>query len=184
VEVRDVRQMEGAARFDKIASVGAIEHVRLALHPGYYRRCLRLLRPGGLLLSHGITSRPSRPLAGGNAFHRRYIFPDHELVPVSRTLVAAEREGFEVRDVESLREHYALTLAAWYRRLAARASEAEALVGERTVRAFLLYLAGTSYHFTTGDLDIHQSLLERTDGGATRLPLGREDLYRAPLPPP
>jgi len=182
IEVCDFRELAGDARFDHIASVGAVEHVVAELLPAYYARCYQLLRPGGLLLSHGISSRPSRPLGAGNAFQRKYIFPDHELVPVSQTLVAAEQVGFEVRDVESLREHYARTLAAWYRRLDARASEAVALVGEATVRAFTAYLAGTSYHFYNGDLDIHQSLLERCggDGGASRLPPTRADLYRAP----
>nr|HEX4314014.1 cyclopropane-fatty-acyl-phospholipid synthase family protein [Kofleriaceae bacterium] len=180
IEVCDFRELAGAARFDHIASIGAVEHVTGDLLPAYYARCRELLRPGGLLLSHGISSRPSRPLGAGNAFQRKYIFPDHELVPVSRTLVAAEAAGFEVRDVESLREHYARTLAAWYQRLDARRHEATELVGDATVRAFTAYLAGTSYHFGTGDLDIHQSLLERDGGGVTRLPLTRADLYRAP----
>jgi cyclopropane-fatty-acyl-phospholipid synthase len=178
IEVRDYRELEGQGRFDKIASVGAVEHVGEAKLPAYYRRCFELLRPRGRMLNHGIDSRPTRPLGGGNTFQRKYIFPDHELVPVSTTLAAAEGAGFEVRDVESLREHYALTLSEWYRRYEQNIAAARTLVGQAKARAFRAYLAGTAHQFHIGDLDLHQSLLVKSDGGTSGLPLTRGAWYR------
>ena len=130
------------------------------------------------MLNHGIDSRPTRPLGGGNTFQRKYIFPDHELVPVSTTLAAAEGAGFEVRDVESLREHYALTLSEWYRRYEQNIAAARTLVGQAKARAFRAYLAGTAHQFHIGDLDLHQSLLVKSDGGTSGLPLTRGAWYR------
>jgi cyclopropane-fatty-acyl-phospholipid synthase len=179
IEVRDYRELEGHGRFDKISSVGAVEHVGEAKLPVYYRRCFELLRPRGAMLNHGIDSRPTRPLGGGNSFQRKYIFPDHELVSVSTTLAAAEAAGFEVRDVESLREHYALTLSAWYRRYETNIAAARALVGEAKARAFRAYLAGTAHQFHIGDLDLHQSLLVKSEGGASGLPLTRHRWYQS-----
>jgi cyclopropane-fatty-acyl-phospholipid synthase len=176
-EVRDVRDLGGVARFDKIASVGAIEHVPLAQQRAYFRRCFDLLRPGGLLLNHGITMLPHRPLGGGNRFLQKHVFPRHEIVPLHATLAEAQRAGFSVCDVESLREHYAKTLALWHQRLDARADDARRIAGERVYRAFRVYLAGMSHHFAAGGLDIHQSLLSKSDGGRSGLPLTREDLY-------
>jgi cyclopropane-fatty-acyl-phospholipid synthase len=178
IEVRDYRELAGSARFDRIASVGSIEHVGEANLPAYFQRCFDLLRPRGRMLNHGITSRPTRPMGGGNTFQRKYIFPDHELVPISTTLTAAESVGFEVRDVESLREHYALTLSEWYRRFEAKIIAARALVGESTARAFRAYLAGTAHQFRIGDLDLHQSLLVKSEGGTSGLPLTRAGWYR------
>lgn len=179
VVVMDLRELAGSARFDKIASMGSVEHIGATGIAAYFARCFELLRPGGLMLNDGMTSRPTRPLAGGNAFQRKYIFPDHALLPVSTMLSAAEAADFEVRDVESLREHYGLTLASWYRRLEAQTAKAHAIVGEPTTRAFKAYLAGTSHQFRIGDLDMHQSLLEKSVAGSSCLPLTRDDLHRS-----
>ena len=179
VTVMDLRELAGSARFDKIASIGSVEHIGATGIAAYFARCFDLLRPGGLMLNDGMTSRPTRPLGGGNAFQRKYIFPDHALLPVSTMLSAAEAADFEVRDVESLREHYGLTLALWYRRLEARAARAHALVGEATTRAFKAYLAGTAHQFRIGDLDMHQSLLAKSAAGNSGLPLTRDDLHRS-----
>jgi cyclopropane-fatty-acyl-phospholipid synthase len=129
------------------------------------------------VLNHGITCTPSRPLRGGNVFLQRYVFPDHELVPVSASLGFAEGAGFEVRDVESLREHYAMTLLHWFERLRASSTEARDAVGAPTVRAFEVYLAGMAHHFQRGNLQIHQSLLARSARGDAGLPLTRAHLY-------
>jgi cyclopropane-fatty-acyl-phospholipid synthase len=177
IEIADLADVGGADRFDKIASVGSVEHI-LDL-PRYFAQCMTLLRTGGLMLNHGISARPSRPLGAGNAFQRKHIFPDHALVPVSAMLAAAEEAGFAVCDVESLRSHYALTLAHWYRRLEASTRQAHAIAGEHTTRAFKAYLAGTSHHFAIGDLDLHQSLLAKLDArGRCSVPVTRDDLYR------
>ena len=128
VEVRDYRDLP-AGPFDTVVSVGMFEHVGRARLPEYFAAAYAALGPGGLFLNHGISAglgyEPRRP-AATPSFIDRYVFPDGELVPISEALRVAERAGFEVRDVESLREHYALTLRHWVNRLEARRAEAVA----------------------------------------------------------
>ena len=176
VDYRDLAR--SGVRYDRIASVGMIEHVPRGTQPAYFDTLFGMLRPGGLLLNHGITSTPTRPLRGGNVFLRRHVFPEHEIVPVTTSLAFAERSGFEVRDVESLREHYARTLRLWFERLHANEAEASALVGPATFRAFAVYLAGMAYHFERGNLQIHQALLAKPANGDAGMPLTRAHLYR------
>jgi cyclopropane-fatty-acyl-phospholipid synthase len=190
VELRDWRDLDGAGRFDKVASVGMFEHVGRAQMPAYFRAAFRLTRPGGLFLNHGIVDLEyarERSLAsrvGGwlwreDAFLDRYVFPDGEFVPLAYAIGLAERAGFETRDVENLREHYALTLAHWVRRLEARASEAIRLVGEPTYRIWRLYLTASEQSFRCGRASVAQLLLARSDGaGHCDLPLTREWLHR------
>jgi cyclopropane-fatty-acyl-phospholipid synthase len=189
VLVRDYRELSEESGFDKIASVGMFEHVGKVNLPAYFAQAFRLLRPGGLFLNHGIADlRPpiSRGPAGWakrliwrpGAFIERYIFPGGKLVPPAHALATAEAAGFETRDVESLREHYALTLRSWLRRLEARRAEAAALVGEATCRAWRLYLAGCARQFALGRLGLIQALFAKTDRGRAVLPLSRADLYQ------
>jgi cyclopropane-fatty-acyl-phospholipid synthase len=139
-----------------------------------------LLRPGGAFLLHGITRRFDKPVPR-DSFAAHYVFPNGELEPISTLLRAAERAGFEVRDVESLREHYALTCRHWHDRLADCHDEALAYVDERTFRIWKLYLAGSVHQFQLGTINLHQSLLVRPDAaGRAGLPLTREDWYRRP----
>lgn len=177
VEVADYREIQGEGLFDKIASVGMIEHVGLSRLVDYFRLAFRLLRPGGAFLNHGITLNPAYPAPPGPFFSDTYIFPDGEILPLSTTLRVAEEEGFEVRDVESLREHYVMTLARWRKRLEARAEEAKRIVGEVTYRGWRLYLAGAAHTFAEGKNNVYQALLVRPDGGKSGLPLTREDWY-------
>jgi cyclopropane-fatty-acyl-phospholipid synthase len=107
-----------------------------------------------------------------------YVFPDSELIPISDTLACAERAGFEVRDVESIREHYFLTLCHWLRRLEASAEQVRSLVGELRYRIWRLYLAGSAYYFQSGKLNVYQSLLVKNRNGRSGMPLTREDWYR------
>ena len=178
VEVRDYREMGDTALFDKIASIGMFEHVGTARLAEYFRLAFRLLRPGGVFLNHGIARNPSYREAGGPFFSDYYVFPDGELLPLSTTLRTAEETGFEVRDVESLREHYELTLRRWAGRLAASAEKARSMVGETTFRIWRLYLAGAAHSFSVGKNNVYQALLSRPDGGRAGLPLSREDWYR------
>jgi cyclopropane fatty-acyl-phospholipid synthase-like methyltransferase len=130
--------------------VGMFEHVGEARLPEYFLRAHRLLRPGGVFLNHGISSNPITPVRRGPTFVSRYVFPDGELVPIATTIGAAEGCGFEVRDVESLREHYALTLGHWVRRLEARSDEARRITDETTYRVWRLYMSGSAHGFRTG----------------------------------
>jgi cyclopropane-fatty-acyl-phospholipid synthase len=182
VEVCDYRDLDPPQQFDKIVSVGMFEHVGEVLLPEYFRRAWDLLRPGGVFLNHGI--------AASATFHRRgpsfiekYVFPDGELVPIHSTLRAAESAGFEVRDVESLREHYALTLRHWVRRLEAKSEDAKRIVGEVAYRIWRLYMAGSAHGFAIGRLNLYQVLLSKPDQGDSRLPLTREDWYCPPNGP-
>jgi cyclopropane-fatty-acyl-phospholipid synthase len=161
VEVCDYRDLEPACQFDKIASVGMIEHVGEALLPEYFNRVWQLLRPGGAFLNSGISSVPSHPRPKGPSFVDHYVFPDGELVPIHTTIGLAERSGFEVRDVQSLREHYALTLRQWVGRLESKAAEARNITDETTYRIWRLYMSGSAHQFRTGALNLHQVLLAK-----------------------
>ena len=178
VEVRDYRDMGNEAPFSKIVSVGMFEHVGEALLPTYFEQAWRLLQPGGVFLNHGIATTANQPPQREPTFNQRYVFPDGELVPISTTLRAAEKCGFEVRDVESLREHYALTLRHWVRRLEARADEARRATNDVTYRIWRLYMSASIYAFLTGRANIYQSLLAKPEQGNSGLPLTRSDWYR------
>ncbi len=180
IELRDYRELRGE-RFDKIVSIGMFEHVGRARLPAYFRAAYDALRPGGFFLNHGIADE-SKTYRGGRAsgFMERFIFPDGELVAVSDALRVAERSGFEVRDVENLREHYARTLRAWIANLERNRAAAVAAAGEQSYRAWRLYLAGSAQGFRVGRMGLFQSLLARPRGdGSVQLPPTRRDLYAA-----
>ena len=175
LDYRDGRQL---GSFDKLVSVGMVEHVGESALLEYFRCAYALLKPGGLFLNHGIGRAGNRSKPAEKTFTDVYVFPDGELVPIATTLAPAEQAGFEVRDVENLREHYFFTLVQWLRRLEANEARAKELVGELKYRIWRLYLAGSAYYFQTGKLDLYQSLLVKTADGRCGLPLTREDWYR------
>jgi cyclopropane-fatty-acyl-phospholipid synthase len=175
VEYQDYREVTGT--FDKLVSVGMFEHVGGKMLPLYFRQAHSLLRPGGVFLNHGIALSGWERKPRGQAFSQRYVFPDGELKPIHVTLKAAERAGLEVRDVESLREHYVLTLTYWLRRLEARADEAKRLTDETTYRIWRLYLAGSADGFRSARGNIYQTLLVKPERGQSGLPLTRADWY-------
>jgi cyclopropane-fatty-acyl-phospholipid synthase len=178
VELRDYRDLRDE-RFDKIVSVGMFEHVGRSRFMEYFRRAIEALRPGGLFLNHAIADE-SRDRRGERAggFMERFIFPDGELGPISEALRVAERSGFEVRDVESLREHYVRTLRAWLANLERNCAEAIAAGGEVSYRVWRLYLAGSAQGFGVGRIGVYQALLAKPHGdGRVELPPTRRDLY-------
>jgi len=179
VEVRDYRDVNQPGSFDKIVSVGMFEHVGEALLPVYFKQAWSVLRPGGVFLNHGIASNMSIPNLSKDSFARHYVFPDGELVPINATLRAAESSGFEVRDVESLREHYTLTLRHWVRRLEEHADEARKLTDDVTYRIWRLYMSGAAHGFQVGSSNIYQALLAKPAHGESGLPLTRADWYTA-----
>ncbi len=178
VEVRDYREVIEANSFDKIVSVGMFEHVGESLLPTYFKQAWQLLRPGGVFLNHGIASDLFDEAKTKTSFFNLYVFPDGELLPINSTLRAAETSGFEVRDVESLREHYMLTLRHWVRRLEAHAEEARKLTNDVTYRVWRLYMSNSAHGFQTGSNNIYQTLLAKPDRGDSGLPLTRADWYR------
>lgn len=190
VEVRDYRDFPPGATFDKVVSVGMFEHVGRSELPTYFRRAASLTRPGGLFLNHGIVrARESdeglrrwlrRMLWRQGKFMDRYVFPDGELVPLDEAVRDAEGAGLETRDVETLREHYALTLRQWVRRLEAAREAAERLVGSQSYRVWRLYMAASAYAFASGKVTLAQVLLGRPDErGHVEIPRTRDDIYAA-----
>jgi cyclopropane-fatty-acyl-phospholipid synthase len=181
----DYRTLSSDAPFDKVASVGMMEHVGRARLRAYFSSIHRLLRPGGLFLNHAIADgsggSPTISWASqrGGGFIWRYVFPDGEILPIGEVVTTAEHAGFEVRDLESLREHYAETLAAWLGRLESRFPEAVAVAGERRTRLYRLYLAGSAAGFRLGVNNVYQLLLaKRTASGAVEgVPRYRADWY-------
>jgi cyclopropane-fatty-acyl-phospholipid synthase len=177
VDVRDYRELHASEGYDKLVSVGMFEHVGKSRLQEYFQGAFRLLRPGGVFLNHGIACNPGFPPIPGSSFSDHYIFPDGELLPLGTTLSVAERSGFEVRDVESLREHYVLTLRHWLRRLETRREEACSVTDEKTYRLWRLYLAGAAHKFRVGQNSVYQLLLSKTSDGESGLPLTRGDWY-------
>lgn len=177
VEVRDYREIDEPGSYDKLVSVGMFEHVGGSRLWEYFARAWRLLRPGGVFLNHGIASSLNQPLPGGPSFIDRYVFPDGELVSIAETLHVAEASGFDVRDLENLREHYALTLRHWVERLEANHDAARRCTSEETYRVWRLYMAGSAHGFSIGRLNLYQALLSKPDKGCSGLPLTRADWY-------
>ena len=177
VEVRDYREIDAPGSYDKLVSVGMFEHVGASRLWEYFARAWRLLRPGGVFLNHGIASSLNQSLPGGPSFIDRYVFPDGELVSIPETLHAAEASGFDVRDLENLREHYALTLRHWVERLEANHDAARHCTCEGTYRVWRLYMAGSAHGFSIGQLNLYQALLSKPDNGCSELPLTRADWY-------
>ncbi len=158
VRLLDYRDLDRAENFDKVVSIGMVEHVGEEKLPEYFRQVFRLLRPGGLFLNSGI-ARAANRRDTQPAFTDLYIFPDGELVTISKLLGHAESAGFEVQEVENLREHYRLTVLAWLRRLEQQEEAAKRLVGEVKYRMWRLYLAGSAYYFQKPKLELYHSLL-------------------------
>jgi len=177
VEVCDYRDFESSEPYDKIVSVGMFEHVGERLLPEYFKRAWSLLRAGGVFLNHGI-SYSATYQRQGPSFTDLYVFPNGNLVPISISLREAERSGFEVRDVESLREHYALTLHHWLKRLEAHSEAAHRITSDTKYRIRRLHLAGSIHGFRSGRLNLYQSLLAKALRGHAGLPLTRKDWYR------
>jgi cyclopropane-fatty-acyl-phospholipid synthase len=177
VEVRNFFDVEELGPFDKIASVGAVEHVQSLER--YFDYVYRVLEPGGWFLNHGITTCPTQPLREGDSFLDRYVFPDYHLASIGETVRAAEQAGFDVRDVENLREHYARTVEHWNERLVRARAEIERLSDAMRFRIFDLYLAGTAYEFRVGRLHLHQTLLFKPEAGDSLAPQTRHEWYNA-----
>lgn len=178
VEVLDYRQVDESDPFDALVSVGMFEHVGKALLPTYFEKAMRILKPGCVFLNHGIASYANVPPRKGPTFSQRYVFPDGELTPINVSLKAAEEAGFEVRDVESLREHYALTLRHWVSRLEGNHKQALEFVSEPTYRVWRLFMSASAFGFSVGRINVFQSLLVKNgDQGQSNLPLTRQDWY-------
>ena len=178
VELRDYRDLPGEGVYDKVSSVGMFEHVGLKNLPVYFNVLFRQLRPGGLLLNHGITHYVEgwhKTLS--TVFINRYVFPDGQLDTVANIQRHMERADFEVLDVEAWRPHYAKTLRHWVSRLEANHAQALAHVSEATWRVWRLYMAACALEFESGDIGVYQLLAARRMSGGTPIPLTRRHMY-------
>ncbi len=172
--MQDYRDLEGET-FDAISSVGMFEHVGKSRTADYFATLRGLLGPRGRLLNHAISNISGTKL-GSRSFIGRYVFPDGELLDVGETVLAMEEAGFEVRDLESLREHYNRTLHAWVANLDAHWDEACASVGERRARVWRLYMVGSANEFAAGRINVHQVLgVIDGDDGSSGMPRTRAD---------
>jgi cyclopropane-fatty-acyl-phospholipid synthase len=182
VLLKDYRDLPGAERFNKIASVGMFEHVGLKNLPEYFAAIHRLLVPGGIAMNHGITSADaeSREVGLGlGEFVEKYVFPHGELPHLSLVVKGMTEAKLEVMDVETLRLHYAKTLTHWSRRLEANLEAARAHAGERRTRIWRLYLAGCAHAFAQNWVTIHQVLaVKPADPACNPLPWTRDYMYR------
>ena len=177
VVLTDYRDFRDPSGFDKAVSVGMGEHVRPENLIGYMAAVYDRLRPGGTFLYHVITLRQNTPYPFWTEFSGKYVFPNGRLHTLVDGLRAGGAAGFEVRDVENLREHYSLTLQHWVRRLDARRDEAIRMTDEVTYRIYRLYMAGATLGFDSGVYELNQTLFARPDSGRAGLPLTRADWY-------
>jgi cyclopropane-fatty-acyl-phospholipid synthase len=182
VELKDYSAMEGT--FDKIASIGMYEHIGLKNIPAYMQKMQRLLAQDGLFLNHAIARRApkqswfKRKMRPEQKAIAKFIFPGGELDDIGHSIVAMERAGFEIQDVEAWRLHYARTCKLWCERLTANREQAIEFVGEEKYRIWVAYLAGVSLAFSRGTLRIFQTLVSKNAKRAPAIPPTRADLYR------
>jgi cyclopropane-fatty-acyl-phospholipid synthase len=178
VRLQDYRDVDDGP-YDAVSSIGMFEHVGLSQLEVYFEHCYGLLAPGGRMLNHAI-ARPghkrTRMSAGRARFARRsfidhFVFPDGELHEVGSVISAMQRQGFEVRHEESLREHYALTLRNWVRNLEAGWDTAVAEAGAGRARVWRLYMAASAVNFEDGNIQVHQVLGAKPDGMSSGMPL-------------
>ncbi|MEO6002686.1 MAG: cyclopropane-fatty-acyl-phospholipid synthase family protein [Opitutus sp.] len=178
IRLADYRDLDPREPFDAITSIGMAEHLGAENLTGYFAKTFEILNPGGTFLNHAIGEGVRASATRGRTFMQDYVFPDTDLQRIPAVLSAAEAAGFEIRDVENLREHYALTLRHWVHRLEETHDAALKFVDEATYRIWRLYLAGSAHGFERGRLAIYQTLLSKADAlGDAHLPLARRDWY-------
>ena len=183
VKLLDYRDLPEEESYEKIASVGMFEHVGRKNFPVYFEKIFRMLRPGGLVMNHGITMNSlDRHELGSDigAFIDRYVFPGGELSHIAHVIEEMSAQGLEPWDIESLRPHYARTLWQWVERLEANREPALAAVGEKIYRIWRIYMAGSAHAFERGWMSIYQVLAGKAlSGGRLALPATRDHIYAA-----
>ncbi|MFI6059942.1 class I SAM-dependent methyltransferase [Streptomyces sp. NPDC051286] len=177
IRVQDYRDVRDGP-YDAISSIGMAEHVGLVRYREYADDLYALLKPGGRLLNHQIARRPERDESAYHVdeFIDAYVFPDGELAPLGRTVATLEEAGFEARDVESIREHYALTLRCWVANLEKHWDQAVTMTSPGRARVWRLYMAASALSFEHNRIGVNQILAVRpAEGGAARMPLRARD---------
>lgn len=172
IDAIDPRDLEFPHCYDKLVSIGILNPVRESELPGVFAQAWRLLRPGGIFLYQGVSGSLSQSLPKGS-FLDRYLFPDGTVPPVTDLLRIGEMTGFEIRDLENLREHATLTVRNWITRLETEKSAAIAMIGETNFRTWHLGLAAAAHGFRTGRLNLYQTVLVKPEFGESQMPLMR-----------
>ena len=181
VVMMDFREIRSLGKFDKIAGIGILEHIGNSNLREYFSAVWDCLNPGGLFLNQAISSNPQKPLPGTFEFMDKYVFPDTRLISIGQLLAASENIGFEVIDVESLGNHYELTLVKWLERIRVNRNDICGLLNESTYRAFEISFEGAKRYFKLGHLNIYQTLWGKFDGKLPQTPLTRNHLYNKNL---
>ncbi|GGT47773.1 cyclopropane-fatty-acyl-phospholipid synthase [Streptomyces atratus] len=177
IRVQDYRDVRDGP-YDAISSIGMAEHVGSVRFREYADDLYALLKPGGRLLNHQIARRPEKDESAYHVdeFIDAYVFPDGELAPVGRTVATLEEAGFEARDVESIREHYALTLRSWVANLEKNWDRAVRMTSPGRARVWRLYMAASALSFEHNKIGVNQILVVRpAEGGGARMPLRARD---------
>ncbi len=169
IRVQDYRDVHDGP-YDAVSSIGMFEHVGLARLGEYFECLSALVRPEGRVLNHGISRPPARRAHMRRSFIDRYVFPDSELHEVGRVVSRMQQSRLEVRHVESLREHYALTLRGWVANLEAGWDAAVDLVGAGRARIWRLYMAASAINFEASRTQVHQTLAVRAPNGHSGMP--------------
>jgi cyclopropane-fatty-acyl-phospholipid synthase len=160
IRVADYRTLPDEP-FDAISSIGMVEHVGENQVDRYARTLAALLRPGGILLNHGIALLRTDDDPTDDLFSNRYVFPDGEPLLLSRMQLALERAGLETRHVEGFAGDYAETLRQWSERLDENIDEAERIAGPERTRIWRLYLRAARFGFEIGLTSVYQVLAQR-----------------------
>lgn len=172
IRIQDYRDLKGE-KFDAISSIGMFEHVGRNQMTRYFESLYECLEGGGRLLNHAIDS-VNAAYDSKHGFVAHFVFPDGELQDLGVVVGAMQDAGFEVRDIETLREHYAMTLRCWVSNLQANWDKAVKLVGKERARVWLLYMIGSAFAFERNSISIHQTIATKTTSeGASNMPLTR-----------
>ncbi len=183
LELKDYRDLDMSERFDAISQVEMFEHVGFANHDRHFLEMKRLLKPGGLYFHQASvrrgTSDPTgiAPKTQSTRTIARFIFPGGELDTIGMTVTNMGRLGFEVLDVEDMREHFQLTTREWSRRLYDRRDESRALVGPERTQLWLVFFALCAKAFERGAALVYQTVAQKRRPGPSGLPLDRKSLY-------
>lgn len=174
VEVCDYRDADASRPYDAIISLGMVEHVGVQNLPVYFAKAFELLRPGGVFVMQGVSSSVTEARTEGLAFTHAYLFPDADMPYLTQYLDAAQRAGFEVRDLENLREHYAWTHRAWRQNLERNEAAIVAEVGQERYRALRILYSYATHYFLRRKCSVYQCVLWKPAGDRPELPLRRE----------
>jgi cyclopropane-fatty-acyl-phospholipid synthase len=173
IRLQDYRDVTG--NYEAISSIGMFEHVGRKRMGTYFDHLTGLLTPEGRILNHAIST-PNGLVLAKNSFAFRYVFPDGELQDLADTIGAMQVAGLEVRDVETLREHYALTLRQWVKNVERRWDEAVEMVGRNRTRVWWLYMIGSAVSFELNEISLHQVLGVKPGAhGESAMPMTRDE---------